>query len=62
MFRFREVYGPYALTATLLFWAYMGAMMLLFGAHLSAHGVTLNEDLRVLPAPNGELSERERHP
>ncbi len=37
MFRFREVYGPFALSVTLLFWAYVGAMILLFGAHLSAN-------------------------
>ncbi|MGD0224653.1 MAG: YihY/virulence factor BrkB family protein [Terriglobia bacterium] len=56
MFRFREVYGPFALSVTLLFWAYAGAMMLLFGAHLSAHGFILNEDLKVTPAPNGVRS------
>jgi len=38
MFRFREVYGPYALSVTFLFWAYVGALILLFGAHLSARG------------------------
>jgi len=38
LFRFRDVYGPYETSATLLFWAYGAAMMLLFGAHLSAHG------------------------
>ena len=27
MFRFREVYGPFELSVTLLFWAYMGAMI-----------------------------------
>jgi YihY family inner membrane protein len=37
MFRFREVYGPFALSVTLLFWAYAGSLILLFGAHLSAH-------------------------
>ena len=37
LFRFREVYGPYETSATLLFWSYGAAMMLLFGAHLSAH-------------------------
>jgi YihY family inner membrane protein len=37
LFRFREVYGPFALSVTLLFWAYVGALILLFGAHLSAH-------------------------
>ena len=38
LFRFREIYGPYEVSATLLFWAYGAALMLLFGAHLSAHG------------------------
>jgi len=38
LFRFRDVYGPYEVSATLLFWAYGAALMLLFGAHLSAHG------------------------
>ena len=37
LFRFREIYGPYEVSATLLFWAYGAALMLLFGAHLSAH-------------------------
>ena len=53
MFRFREVYGPFALSVTLLFWAYAGAMLLLFGAHLSAHGLILHEDMKVTPAQNG---------
>jgi YihY family inner membrane protein len=52
MFRFREVYGPFALSATLLFWAYAGALILLFGAHLSAHGFELNKATVVAPAPN----------
>jgi len=38
LFRFREVYGPFFVSATLLFWAYIAALILLFGAHLSAHG------------------------
>jgi uncharacterized BrkB/YihY/UPF0761 family membrane protein len=38
LFRFREVYGPFAISATLLFWAYGAALILLFGAHLGAHG------------------------
>jgi YihY family inner membrane protein len=38
LFRFREVYGPFFISATLLFWAYGAALILLFGAHLSAHG------------------------
>lgn len=42
LFRFREVYGPYETSATLLFWAYGAALMLLFGAHLSAHGSVIS--------------------
>jgi YihY family inner membrane protein len=38
LFRFREVYGPFAVSATLLFWAYGAALILLFSAHLCAHG------------------------
>ena len=37
LFRFREVYGPFFVSATLLFWAYGAALILLFCAHLSAH-------------------------
>ena len=43
MVHFREVYGPFALSVTLLFWAYAGALILLFGAHLSAHKFISNE-------------------
>ena len=39
LFRFREVYGPYFISATLLFWAYVAALILLFAAHLGAHGI-----------------------
>ena len=53
MFRFREVYGPYALSVTLLFWAYAAALMLLFGAHLSAHMLVSNEATQVAPVPTG---------
>ena len=52
MFRFREVYGPFALSVTLLFWAYAGALILLFGAHLSAHIFVSNEATQVASAPN----------
>jgi YihY family inner membrane protein len=58
MFRFREVYGPFALSVTLLFWAYAGALILLFGAHLSARGFILNEETKVMVAPkSGETPE-----
>jgi YihY family inner membrane protein len=38
LFRFREVYGPFFVSATLLFWAYGAALILLSGARLCAHG------------------------
>ncbi len=47
LFRFREVYGPFALSVTLLFWAYVGALIMLLGAHLSA------QNLEELQPPNG---------
>ena len=45
MVHFRDVYGPFALSVTLLFWAYAGALILLFGAHLSAQGFILNKEI-----------------
>jgi YihY family inner membrane protein len=33
---FQEVYGPFALSASLMFWAFLSGLMLLTGAHLSA--------------------------
>jgi membrane protein len=36
---FREVYGPFAISVTLIFWAFLSGMLLLAGAHLSAVGV-----------------------
>jgi YihY family inner membrane protein len=55
MFRFREVYGPFALSVTLLFWAYVGAMILLFGAHLSAYSFAQNEGAETVPLPGDKL-------
>jgi len=52
LFRFREVYGPFALSVTLLFWAYMGALILLFGAHLSARSFVQRELPRTAPVAN----------
>jgi uncharacterized BrkB/YihY/UPF0761 family membrane protein len=52
LFRFREVYGPFALSVTLLFWAYMGALILLFGAHLSARSFVQREFPRSAPVAN----------
>lgn len=33
---FRETYGPFALSVTLIFWSYISGMLMLGGAHLSA--------------------------
>jgi len=33
---FQEVYGPFALSATMMFWAFLSGLLLLAGAHLSA--------------------------
>ncbi len=52
LFRFREVYGPFALSVTLLFWAYMGSLILLFGAHLSAHRFVQNNFPTAVPVMN----------
>jgi YihY family inner membrane protein len=53
MVHFRDVYGPFALSVTLLFWAYAGSLILLFGAHLSAQGFISNEGIKVAsPAPS----------
>ncbi|HEY3928777.1 MAG TPA: YihY/virulence factor BrkB family protein [Candidatus Koribacter sp.] len=35
---FQEVYGPFAISVTLMIWAYLSGMLLLGGAHLSASG------------------------
>jgi YihY family inner membrane protein len=33
---FQEVYGPFSLSVTLMFWAFWSGLLLLAGAHLSA--------------------------
>ena len=35
---FQEVYGPFALSVSLMFWAFLSGLLLLTGAHLSAEG------------------------
>ena len=35
---FQEVYGPFALSVSLMFWAFLTGLLLLTGAHLSARG------------------------
>ena len=36
---FAEVYGPFSLSVTLMFWAFLSGLLLLTGAHLSAQGL-----------------------
>ena len=35
---FQEVYGPFSISVTLMFWAFLSGLLLLGGAHLSAAG------------------------
>jgi len=37
---FQEVYGPFSISVTLMFWAFLSGLLLLAGAHLSASGRT----------------------
>lgn len=39
LFRFGAVYGPFRYTVTLVFWAYLSALLLLLGANLAARDV-----------------------
>lgn len=57
LFRFREVYGPFAISVTLLFWAYVAALILLLGAHLCAQGFCVPAEPAVTAAASsGELN------
>ncbi len=39
---FAEVYGPFAISVSLMFWAFLSGMLLLTGAHLSARRIRLS--------------------
>jgi YihY family inner membrane protein len=39
---FAEVYGPFAISVSLMFWAFLSGMLLLTGAHLSARRILSN--------------------
>jgi membrane protein len=39
---FAEVYGPFAISVSLMFWAFLSGMLLLTGAHLSARRILGN--------------------
>ena len=36
---FQEIYGPFSISVTLIFWAFLAGLLLLAGAHLSAVGM-----------------------
>lgn len=38
---FAEIYGPFAISVSLMFWAFLSGMLLLTGAHLSARRILL---------------------
>jgi len=54
LFRLREVYGPFVVSATLLLWAYGAALILLFGAHLCAQGSGISAEAGVPGVPRAE--------
>ncbi len=41
---FQEVYGPFALSASMMFWAFLLGLLLLTGAHLSAQKILLQQE------------------
>lgn len=41
---FQEVYGPFAISVSMMFWAFLSGLLLLAGAHLSAQKIFLNEE------------------
>jgi membrane protein len=40
---FQEVYGPFAISVSLMFWAFLSGLLMLTGAHLSAQKMFLKE-------------------
>jgi YihY family inner membrane protein len=48
---FQEVYGPFSISVTLIFWAFLSGLLLLGGAHLSAVGLQARR--RQSRLPNG---------
>jgi membrane protein len=43
---FAEVYGPFSLSVSLMFWAFLSGLLLLTGAHLSAQSHVLRKRVR----------------
>jgi membrane protein len=40
---FQEVYGPFAISVSMMFWAFLSGLLLLTGAHLTAQKIFLKE-------------------
>ena len=40
---FQEVYGPFAISVSMMFWAFLSGLLLLTGAHLSAQKIFLKD-------------------
>jgi YihY family inner membrane protein len=53
LFDFQDVYGPFYISVTLIFWAFWVGMLLLAGAHLSAAEHLLQDEAR--PAAASEI-------
>jgi len=41
---FQEVYGPFALSVSMMFWAFLSGLLLLTGVHLSAQKIFLKQE------------------
>jgi len=41
---FQEVYGPFAISVSMMFWAFLSGLLLLTGAHLSAQKIFLSQE------------------
>ena len=41
---FGEIYGPFALSVSMMFWAFLSGLLLLTGAHLSAQKIFLRQE------------------
>ena len=52
--KFPEVYGPFYISITLMFWAFISGLLILAGAHLAAGPVSVEETL-VAISPNAPL-------
>ena len=56
LLNFQDVYGPFYVSVTLIFWAFWVGLLLLGGAHLSAadHLQQVSESAEAAPQPGGE--------